>query len=124
MRRTFVIINFIYRKKKFDGQIFYTYIAWYGFGRMFIEMLRTDSLYIGTIRISVLVGCLCFVFGVAMLIFGAEKGKKERLAKEGYEKQYTNFKTGNPLTSKYNEEKSEEGTENETDKKENKDEDH
>ena len=112
----FAIINLIYRKKKFDGQIFYAYIAWYGFGRMFIEMLRTDSLYVGAIRISLLVGCLCFVAGVALLIFGAEKGKKEQLAKESYEKQYTNFKTGNPLTSKYEEE-------NEEQKKENEDED-
>ena len=113
----FVLLNVLYRKKKFDGQIFYTYIAWYGFGRMFIEMLRTDSLYVGTIRISVLVGCLCFVAGVALLILGAEKGKKERLAKESYEKQYTNFKTGNPLTSKHNEEEAEEN------EKENEDED-
>lgn len=111
----FILLNILYRKKKFDGQIFYTYIAWYGFGRMFIEMLRTDSLYIGSIRISVLVGCLCFVAGVALLILGAEKGKKERLAKESYDKVYTNFKTGNPLTSKYNEE--------ETEEKENEDED-
>ncbi len=120
----FVIINLIYRKKKFDGQIFYFYIAWYGFGRMFIEMLRTDSLYIGSIRISVLVGCLCFIVGVALLILGGEKGRKERLAKESYEKVYTNFKTGNPLTAKYQEENIEENEEEteEAEEKENEDE--
>ena len=32
----FIIINSIYKKKKFYGQIFYMYIAWYGFVRMFI----------------------------------------------------------------------------------------
>ena len=33
------------RWRKFDGQIFLSYIAWYGVGRAFIEGLRTDSLY-------------------------------------------------------------------------------
>ena len=71
----FIIINFFYKKKKFNGQIACMYLAWYGFGRFFIEGLRTDSLYIpGTmIRTSQLVGAICFfVFGgllVAGLIY-------------------------------------------------------
>lgn len=72
----FVLLNLLYRKKKFNGQILLSYLAWYGFGRMFIEGLRTDSLYIfkgifGTdgIRISQLVGLLCFLAGTALLIF-------------------------------------------------------
>lgn len=44
------------------------YISWYGFGRMFIEGLRTDSLYVGDFRISQLVGFACFFIGSAMLI--------------------------------------------------------
>ncbi len=39
----FVVANIIYRKKKVDGQIFCFYLAWYGIGRGFIELLRTDS---------------------------------------------------------------------------------
>ena len=72
----FLLLNLFYRKKKFNGQILLSYLAWYGFGRMFIEGLRTDSLYIckgifGTdgIRISQLVGLLCFLIGAALLIF-------------------------------------------------------
>ena len=57
----FVLINIFYKKKKFDGQILLMYLAWYGLGRMFIEGLRTDSLYIGVFRISQVVGFLCFV---------------------------------------------------------------
>ncbi len=64
----FVIINITYKRKKFDGQIFLMYISWYGFGRMFIEGLRTDSLYVGDFRISQLVGFFCFFFGLALLI--------------------------------------------------------
>jgi phosphatidylglycerol:prolipoprotein diacylglycerol transferase len=32
-------------RRKFDGMLFYMYIAWYGFGRGLIEGLRSDSLY-------------------------------------------------------------------------------
>ncbi len=39
----FVLANLIYRKKKFDGQILCFYLFWYGLGRGFIELLRTDS---------------------------------------------------------------------------------
>lgn len=30
---------------RFDGQLFYSYLFWYGVGRFWIEGLRTDSLY-------------------------------------------------------------------------------
>ena len=54
------------------------YLAWYGFGRFFIEGLRTDSLYIpGTqIRISQLVGILCFVVFGGLLVAGLIYSKK------------------------------------------------
>ncbi len=39
----FIIANIIYKKKKFNGQIFCFYLFWYGLGRTFIELLRTDS---------------------------------------------------------------------------------
>ncbi len=31
--------------RKFDGQLFFTYVLWYGLGRSWIEGMRTDSLY-------------------------------------------------------------------------------
>ena len=30
--------------EKFDGQVFWSYVLWYGLGRFWIEGLRTDSL--------------------------------------------------------------------------------
>ena len=68
----FVLINLVYKKKKFDGQNALYYIAWYGFGRMFIEGLRTDALYIGQtgIRVSQLLGFLLFVVATALIILG------------------------------------------------------
>ncbi|MFA6948777.1 MAG: prolipoprotein diacylglyceryl transferase [Eubacteriales bacterium] len=64
----FFIINALYKKKRFDGQIFLMYATWYGFGRMFIEGLRTDSLYVGQFRISQLVAAASFIAGLILLI--------------------------------------------------------
>ncbi len=63
----FILINLFYRKKRYDGQVFVMYITWYGFGRMFIEGLRTDSLYVGDFRISQVIAFICFFFGLAIL---------------------------------------------------------
>ncbi len=63
----FVLINLFYKKKKYDGQILVMYLTWYGFGRMLIEGLRTDSLYVGSFRISQVIGFLCFFIGICFL---------------------------------------------------------
>lgn len=89
----FLIINALYKKKKFDGQIFYMYIAWYGFGRMLIEGLRTDSLYVGVFRISQVVGFLCFVVGTLMLTLKLIKARRERLTAMDYDPSYPKFVT-------------------------------
>ena len=73
----FGIAQLICRKKKFDGQILYFYMAWYGFGRMLIEGLRTDSLMIGsTLRVSQLVGLVTFIAGVALTVIFLKREKK------------------------------------------------
>ncbi len=66
----FGLINLFYKHKKFDGQIALMYFIWYGFGRMFIEGFRTDSLYIPgtTLRISQCLGLACFVIGLTLLL--------------------------------------------------------
>ena len=76
-----ILINLFYgfvkekTHKQYDGQIFLMIFTWYGFGRMFIEGLRTDSLYIfqawlgETVRISQVLGGAIFVAGAALLIY-------------------------------------------------------
>ena len=68
----FVLLYVMSRKfRKFSGQIFLGYGIWYGIGRMIIEGLRTDSLYIGdtTLRVSqVLSGTIVIVCSVLMII--------------------------------------------------------
>lgn len=48
----FVLLGYK-RRKKFQGEIFMRYLAGYGFGRFWIEYLRTDSLMLPGIKISV-----------------------------------------------------------------------
>jgi phosphatidylglycerol:prolipoprotein diacylglycerol transferase len=45
---TGVLLVYLYARylhKKYDGELFIMIFGWYGFGRMLIEGLRTDSLY-------------------------------------------------------------------------------
>lgn len=75
----FILINaFLYKRKKFNGQIFLTYVAWYGFGRMLIEGLRTDSLYVGPFRISQVIGALCFLVGTGLIIYMLIRCKQQK----------------------------------------------
>lgn len=87
----FLIINAFYKKKKFDGQIFLEYITWYGFGRMFVEGLRTDSLMIGVFRVSQLVGFACFIVGGALLVRGFILAKRAECLTQDYEPVYKRF---------------------------------
>jgi len=67
----FVLLHFYSKKRKYEGQIFTMYVAWYGAGRMIIEGLRTDSLYIpGTqIRVSQLLAAVSFVVAAGILVY-------------------------------------------------------
>ena len=68
----FLIAHILLRKcRKFDGMTFLFYLSWYGLGRLWIEGLRTDSLYFfGTgIRVSQMLAGLCFVIAGAVLIW-------------------------------------------------------
>ena len=78
-----MLLYYKFRLKKFDGQIVLSYFAWYGLGRMWIEGLRTDSLYIGQsgIRVSQLVAFLCLIFATAALVFFLIRLKKPWLTK-------------------------------------------
>lgn len=79
-----VLITVMYKKKKFHGQMFLFYVAWYGFGRMFIEGLRTDSLYVGPMRISQVIGALSCAAAIVLLVLGGRRAKEKTAAKEEY----------------------------------------
>ncbi|MBO5967719.1 MAG: prolipoprotein diacylglyceryl transferase [Clostridia bacterium] len=113
----FLIINALYKKKKFDGQVFLMYITWYGFGRMFIEGLRTDSLMVGTFRISQVVAFLCFIVGFALLVYlGVRASNRAKLAAaEGEVSTYGNMLNEENKTETEDESKEEENNVGNTD---------
>lgn len=67
----FVLLVLLARRgRKFSGQMFLSYIAWYGFGRALIEGLRTDSLYLfgTTIRTSQALGIVSAATAVVLML--------------------------------------------------------
>lgn len=71
----FIGVNIFYKHKKYNGQVFLMIFGWYGLGRMIIEGLRTDSLYLfGTsIRVSQALAGVLFVVCTSLLIYLAIK---------------------------------------------------
>jgi len=76
------ILLFVYKKSNLTGTTASVYLIWYGLGRMIIEGLRSDSLYIqGThIRVSQALSAVLIVLGLVVLginIYRYIKKKKE-----------------------------------------------
>lgn len=66
----FIIIIILRRRPKLlkEGEIIAFYLIWYGFGRMIIEGLRTDSLMFVGIRVSQLLSAILIIFGIIFVI--------------------------------------------------------
>ena len=64
----FVLLHFLSKRRKYDGQIALGYVAWYGLGRTFIEGLRVDSLYWGSFRVSQLLAAVSCLIAVVVLV--------------------------------------------------------
>lgn len=72
----FVLLWMIARKwRKTDGQIFLSYLIWYGLGRAVIEGLRTDSLYFFNtgIRTSQMLGLVSAAVALVWLVWRLKK---------------------------------------------------
>ena len=65
----FVLLHFLSKHRKYDGQIALCYAAWYGLGRAFIEGLRVDSLWWGPFRVSQVLAAVTCVAAVAVLVW-------------------------------------------------------
>ena len=64
----FVLLHFLSKKRRYDGQVALGYAAWYGLGRMMIEGLRVDSLYWGPFRVSQVLAGISFLAAGTVLI--------------------------------------------------------
>lgn len=77
----FILLHFYSKKRKFKGEMALLYVAWYGAGRAWIEGLRTDSLYIGSMRVSQLLAILSCIAAIAVL---ARQYSRIKVAKAFY----------------------------------------
>ncbi|MBR5452103.1 MAG: prolipoprotein diacylglyceryl transferase [Clostridia bacterium] len=82
----FVVLHILSKKKQYKGQIALGYCLWYGVGRVIIEGLRTDSLYLwGTsIRVSQALSLLLVISSVTVLAV-MEVRRKKKLENATYE---------------------------------------
>ena len=67
----FLVLYIIMRKRrKFSGQLFLCYGVWYGFERMVVEGLRSDSLYIAntSIRVSQMLSAVLMLVSLVLVI--------------------------------------------------------
>ena len=76
----FVLLHFLSKRRKYDGQMALGYAAWYGFGRTLIEGLRTDSLYWGSFRVSQLLAAVtCFAATTVLVVLAFRKHDPKKL---------------------------------------------
>lgn len=73
----FIIIIFIRNKNIKLGTITCFYLIWYGIGRFFIEILRTDSLMLFNIKVAMLISFLSILIGI-LLLFKFRNNKSYR----------------------------------------------
>ena len=64
-----VLLHFLSKKRRYDGQVALGYAAWYGLGRAFIEGLRMDSLYWGPFRVSQVLAAVSCTAAVCVLLW-------------------------------------------------------
>nr|MBQ8244151.1 prolipoprotein diacylglyceryl transferase [Oscillospiraceae bacterium] len=69
----FVLLHFLSKKRRYDGQMALSYAAWYGLGRSWIEGLRVDSLYWGPFRVSQVLAAVTCITAVTVLIWQNRK---------------------------------------------------
>ncbi len=71
----FLLLFFLLKKRRFHGQMFLTYVIWYGLGRYWIEGLRTDSLLITntTLRFSQMVALVSVATAVVLMVYALQK---------------------------------------------------
>ena len=63
----FIFLRFLQKRRKFKGEVCYSYIICYSFIRIFIEGLRQDSLMLFNLRISQILSVIFFVLFFVIL---------------------------------------------------------
>lgn len=71
----FIFLMFYRNRSKREGEVFFLYLILYGFGRFWIEGLRTDSLMVGNFRVSQVLS-LILVTAFTFIFLKRQKNKK------------------------------------------------
>lgn len=79
----FFVLHYFSKKRNFKGEIALMYCIWYGFGRGIIELLRTDSLMIGPIKVSSLLSFLICIGAIITIIVVRRKSLEKQEVYEG-----------------------------------------
>lgn len=77
----FLLLYFVlYKKKKYDGEVFCYYLIFYSIGRFFVEGFRTDSLMFLGLRMAQVISIILIIIGVISLLY--LKKKNTNITKE------------------------------------------
>jgi len=69
----FLILLNLRKRKKVEGEVFFLYFVLYGAGRFLIEGIRSDSLMLGSIRVSQLLSLVLALVFAALFIYKRKK---------------------------------------------------
>lgn len=88
----FLILLSQRKRKKFEGEVLFLYLVLYGLGRAWIELLRTDSLMIGNLKVNFLLSVLLvLVFGILLIYKRVRIANRDLAFEEGGESIYANI---------------------------------
>ena len=96
-----LILLWYKRRKKFHGEIFIRYLAGYGFGKFFVEYLKSDQWLIPGTRLSVsmiLSAMLFVIFGLTAMLERSLAKKREKIRRRRREAFYEREKKASGMS--------------------------
>ena len=74
-----LLLLFLLRRKRYNGEIFFSYLLWYGVGRFWIESLRTDQLLLPNTEIPVSMVVAAVLVIISLIFHGIQIYKLKKL---------------------------------------------
>jgi len=71
----FIFLMFYRNRSKREGEVFFLYLILYGFGRFWIEGLRSDSLLLGNFKVSQVLSAI-IVITFSFILFKTKNNQK------------------------------------------------
>ena len=97
----FFLLAWYLKRRKFDGEVFLMYLAFYGAERFVVEGLRTDSLMIGSLRVSQLLAAVLVIASVIAIL--VVRSKMRNSHDENYLKLFVLTPEGQAIAAKESE---------------------